>query len=406
MSTAEKSLEDIRKEKEQQVESGVKTVYVSSMGFLTSTAKTVFWTTLYFALGAIVLYCSKIGKANILPEENTCIPKIPGNEINVFIEGGNSQKFKFNNSPANTKNFFLDMFRNYSNKKKGKSQFPLYGIALFESLILKNNMILNTVFTFFNDKFSESIIILIGPILLGIIVSFLGIIDCFYFLYIWFTSLSIFFKKEDPVSGDMISLDSNDKTSSYFWALCKAVIVLCFTTIALGLAPGIVSIVLLSCLIGMIGYQGKLRTKVGFDKELSVGSFIIETFKFFKVGIMIILSIIVTINAFDNLGALAGIFAIVVILLIKFDIISIGLFKPIVPDFISKRTDDCDPNVAGQKGVTPACDNLTGNACSGQSGGGKKRKVTQGYLEQFLDDVTGKTHKDLMRQINSLKRLS
>lgn len=406
MSTAEKSLEDIRKEKEQKVESGVKSVYASSMGFLTSTAKTVFWTTLYFALGAIVLYCSKIGKANILPEENTCIPKIPGNEINVFIEGGNSQKFKFNNSPANTKNFFLDMFRNYSNKKKGKSQFPLYGISLFESLILKNNMILNTVFTFFNDKFSESIIILIGPILLGIIVSFLGIIDCFYFLYIWFTSLSIFFKKEDPVSGDMISLDSNDKTSSYFWALCKAVIVLCFTTIALGLAPGIVSIVLLSCLIGMIGYQGKLRTKTGFDKELSVGSFIIEAFKFFKVGIMIILSIIVTINAFTNLGALAGIFAIVVMLLIKFDIISIGLFKPIVPDFISKRTDDCDPNVAGQKGVTPSCDNLTGNACSGQSGGGKSKKVNKGYLEQFLDDVTGKTHKDLMRQINSLKRLS
>ena len=392
------------KETENQVESGVKTVYSSSMGFLTSTAKAVFWTSFYFALGAIVLYCSKIGKANILPEENTCIPKIPGNEINIFIDKTNntSQKFKFNNSPANTKNFFLDMFRNYSNKKKGKSQFPLYGIALFESLILKNNMILNTIFTFFNDKFSESVIVLFGPIMLGIIISFLGIIDCVYFLYIWFTSLSIFFTKEDPVSGDMISLDSNDKTSSYLWGLVKAIIVLCFTTVALGVAPGIVSIVLLSCLIGMIGYQGKLRTKTGFDKELSVGSFIIETFKFFKVVIMIILSITVTTNAFTNLGALAGIFAIVVILLIKFDIISIGLFKPIVPDFVSKRTDDCDPNATGQKGVTPSCDNLSGNACSGQSGGGKSRKVNKGYLEEFLDDVTGKTHKDLMRQIHLL----
>jgi hypothetical protein len=402
MSATESELEKKKKSTETQVES----VYASSMGFLTSTARTVFWTTLYFALGAIVLYCSKIGKANLLPEENTCIPKIPDNKINVFIDGGNSQKFKFNNSPANTKNFFLDIFRDYSTKKKGKSHFPLYGIALFESLILKNNMILNTAFTFFNDKFSESVIVLFGPIMLGIIISFLGIIDCFYFLYVWFTSLSIFFTKEDPVSGDMISLDSNDKTSSYLWALVKAVIVLCFTTVALGVAPGIVSIVLLSCLIGMIGYQAKLQTKTGFDKELSVGSFIIEAFKAFKVSIMIVLSIIVTSHAFDSLGALAGIFAIIVILLIKFDVISIGLFKPIVPDFVSPRTDDCNPNATAPRRDTPACDNLSGNACSGQSGGGKTRKVTKGYLEKLFDDVTGKTHKDLMRQINSLKRLS
>ena len=396
--TQEPTLDDRKNATEKQVES----IYSSSMGFLTSTARTVFWTTLYFALGAIVLYCSKIGKANLLPEENTCIPKIPDNPINVFIDSVNSQKFKFNNSPANTKNFFLDMFRGYSAKKKGKSHFPLYGIALFESLILKNNMILNTVFTFFNDKFSESVIILLGPIMLGMIVSFLGIIDCFYFLYVWFTSLSIFFKKEDPVSGEMISLGSTDATSSYLWALGKAILVLCFTTVALGLAPGIVSIVLLSCLIGMIGYQSKLQTKTkAFDKELSVGSFIIEAFKFFKVSIMIVLSIIVTSHAFDSLGALAGIFAIIVILLIKFDVISIGLFKPIVPDYATTRTDDCNPTVTGVKVVTPACDNLSGNAC-GQRGGGKSRKVSKGYLEEFLDDVTGKTHKDLMRQIHRL----
>ena len=402
MTDAEKSVDQKRKETEEQA--GVKTAYTSSMDFLTSTARAVFWTILYFAIGAIVLYCSKIGKANILPEENTCIPKIPGNEINAFIDkiNGTSQKFKFNTGPANTKNFFLDIFRNYSNKKKGKSQFSLYGIALFESLILKNNIMLNAIFTFFNDKFSESVIILLGPILLGIILSFLGLVDCFYFLYIWFSNLSIFFKKEDPVSGDMISLDSNDKTSSYFWSFIKTIIVLCLTGLALAVAPGIVSIVLLSCLLGMFGYQGKLQSKTGFDKELSVGSFIIEGLKFFKVGIMIIFSIIITSNAFTNLGALAGLFAIVTILLIKFDFISIGLFKPIVPDFVSPRTDDCNPSVTAQPVDTPACDNLSGNACSGQSGGGSRRKISKGYMEQFFDDVTGKTHKDLMKQIHRL----
>lgn len=402
MSDTDNSLEKKRDETEKKIES----TYSSSMGFLTSTARTVFWTTIYFAFGAIVLYCSKIGKANILPEENTCIPKIPDNKINFFINGVNSQKFKFNNSPANTKNFFLDIFRNYSNIKKGKSHFPLYAIALFESLILKNNLILNTIFTFFNDKLPELAIILLWPIMMGIIVSFLGIFDFVYFIYIWFTSISIFFTKEDPVSGDMISLGSTDKTSSYLWALLKAGVVLCVTTLALGIAPGIVSIILLSCLIGMLGYQGKLETKTGFDKELSVGSFIIETFKFFKVSIMVILSIIITSNAFTNLGVLAGLFAIIVILLIKFDYISIGLFKPIVPDFVTKRTDDCNPNEKGKRRDTPPCDNLSVNACTMSGGGGKTKKNPKGYMEILFDDITGKTHKDLMRQINSLHRSS
>ena len=121
---------------------------------------------------------------------------------------------------------------------------------------------------------------------------------------------------------------------------------------------------------------------------------------------MVILSIIITSNAFTNLGALAGLFAIIVILLIKFDYISIGLFKPIVPDFVSKRTDDCNPNETGKRRDTPPCDNLSINACSMSGGGGRTNKNPKGYVEKFFDDVTGKTHKDLMRQINSLKRLS
>jgi hypothetical protein len=220
-------------------------------------------------------------------------------------------------------------------------------------------------------------------------------------MYLWFTGLSVFFKKEDPVTGNMTSLDSaTDKSSSYLKALAKSIVVLWLTGLALGTAPIIVFIVSLSCLIGMVGYKGKLQTKTGFDKDLSIGSFIIETFKFFKVEIMQLLSFIITINAFTNLGALAGLFAIVVILLIKFDFIDIGLFKPIVPDFVSPRTDDCNKGVTAPQVDTPACDNLSGNACSGQTGG--SRKITKGYFEQFFDDVTGKTHKDLMRQIQRL----
>jgi hypothetical protein len=39
-------------------------------------------------------------------------------------------------------------------------------------------------------------------------------------------------------------------------------------------------------------------------------------------------------------------------------------------------------------------------------GGGKTKKNPKGYMETLFDDITGKTHKDLMRQINSLHRSS
>ena len=414
MTDAEKLVDQRRKETEEQLESGVKTVYSSSMGFLISTGKALFWIILYFTIGSILIYCSKTGSLN-LSENNTCIPTMPTHEIDVFIHDKISQKFKLDDSDHNKKRVFLDMFRNYMNKPKGKSNFFIYIISILEPIMLLNNQWLN--FTFSNilyKNFSELWILLFGPIILTISAAVLLIGDSLYIALLWLFSLAVFFKKEDD-TGKMVWLSGSKEiimkgtVALFSIGVVFAVTIILFlislggTAIFLGLIPALI----LSSLFGIAMYKGKFKTGENkFDKDLSVGSIIIESFKFFKVKIMILLSIVVTVNAFTNLGAIAGLFAVVVILLIAYKFIDIGLFEKIPAGYETPLSKDCNPSKLPPVQTTPDC-GKPGEPCK-QSGGGKqsggipKRKVTQGYLEQFFDDVTGKTHKDLMRQIHRL----
>jgi len=385
-------------------EKKVENIASSSFNFIKKTSKSVFYLMVYFACGSILLYCSKIGKANVLPEVNDCIPKIPDNIFNVFSTKVNSQKIKFNDNPANTKNLFLDIFRTYTNKKEGKDTFVLYFISLFESIILNNNIFFNLVFSSFNDYFSESVIVFFGPIILSILIPLLGCFDCIYFMYLWIVGITIFFTKEDYTTGKMKGFDKDNKLSSYVFALIKAVLCLCTISVALGLAPVVVPVLILMSLFGMIGYKGKFQTGENvFNKDLSAGSFIIESFKFYKVQIMAIISLIITVNAFVILGGIAGLFALIVILLIKFDYLKIDIFNPNVPDFESPKIDDCNPNVIPEVKDTPPCNNLPGNACNNkkQSGGSSMKK---GQFENFVDNITGKSQKDLNKLLKRLNQ--
>ncbi len=385
-------------------EKKVENIASSTFKFLKITSKSVFHLMIYFACGSILLYCSKIGKANVLPEKNDCIPQIPNNIFNVFSTKENSQKIKFNDNPANTKNLFLDIFRTYTNKKEGKDTFVLYFISLIESIILNNNIFFNLVFSSFNDYFSESVIVFFGPIILSMFIALLGAFDCIYFMYLWIVGITIFFTKEDYTTGKMKGFDKDNKLSSYVFALIKAVLCLCTISFALSLAPVVVPVLILLSLFGMIAYKGKIQTGENvFNKDLSAGSFIIESFKFYKVQMIAIISLVITVNAFVILGGVAGLFALIVILLIKFDYLKIDIFNPTVPDFESPKIDDCNPNVIPEVKDTPDCGNLPGNACNNkkQSGGSSMKK---GQFEILVDNITGKSQKDLNKLLKRLNQ--
>jgi hypothetical protein len=60
-------------------------------------------------------------------------------------------------------------------------------------------------------------------------------------------------------------------------------------------------------------------------KVVGIGQIIIDVFKYYKVTFMAIISFLLTINTFTNLGFVAGIFVVIVIILILFDNSHIGI---------------------------------------------------------------------------------
>jgi len=393
--------------KKNQGEQQVKSIYISSMGFLTSTAKTVFWITLYFAIGAIVLYCSKIGHLH-LNEQTTCIKPIPDESMNVFIHNKKSKNLKFDDTATNKKNIFLDMFRNYKSTK-GQNNIVFYAIQIFEWIMIHNNKFFNFVFSSLGTYGSENAILILGPFVLGICAFLLWISNCGCIAVLSLYHLPVLFKKESEGTFTWPS-EFKDKIWSFMFGVLNLGLVgfIMFWLIILtfggaGIIFGFVPLLILTSIMGLATHTSKFKTTPdNYDDKVSIGSFIIETFKFFKVPIMIVLSIIITMNALLNLGVLAGIFALFVILLIAYDFINIGLFQKIDIGYI----EDISTIISETSPTTnvPICPDPVSTIA-----GGSKKKVnghSKGYLEKFMDDVSGKTHKDLMRQIHRLSTLS
>jgi hypothetical protein len=76
------------------------------------------------------------------------------------------------------------------------------------------------------------------------------------------------------------------------------------------------------------------------DKIISVLPIIKDTFKYYKVDIMIILSFFVVVSAFNKLGTVPGIFSLITLLFIYFGIITIDLFNPSNKDNLSSVVSD------------------------------------------------------------------
>jgi hypothetical protein len=71
------------------------------------------------------------------------------------------------------------------------------------------------------------------------------------------------------------------------------------------------------------------------DKNFTIGTLILDVFKYHKVLILFILILFIISSAFSNLGTTSGIFSIITLGLIYFGIISIGLFNPIINNNIT-----------------------------------------------------------------------
>lgn len=293
-------------------------------------------------IGTLLLYSCKVGQSNILPTDDGCfpytdnLPEIDKIQTNIFTtmftDPQLSLKLEIPYDKDNSKNMFLDILRNY--KHEPRSYFLLnYFISIIESIMALNFSFSNVVLNGLN-MLPEPLILLFAPILIPITATLIIIFNTFYGMYLWFSKMGWFFKKnvnEDkghrPIWEDVTIIEP----FNYFCAVWLVILfVILFFVLGIITSPVLPMISMVWCIITCVGYKGVMN-----NKNVTILGIMGDVLKYYKVSIMSIISILLVITAFSTLGPTQGIFLLFVLALIYWGIISIDIFKPIKEDNLS-----------------------------------------------------------------------
>ena len=342
---------------------------------------------IYFTGSGFILYACKLAQSNILPTDENCAPYTSSkpniNEVktNIFTSGDVSMKLSFPYNEENSKNYLIDLFREY--KDEPKSNFLAnYFISIIEKIINLNFLIFNAGLDKLN-KFPEIFLVLLGPIILSIMTIFIFIANNVYLWFLWFAKMGWFFKTNtnDSSSGKPKWEDVSITSPVSYGCAIGLVILFCILFfISLPLITFLSWLLMVSCIISGLSYKSVMNGKL-----ISVLPIIKDTFKYYKSVMMSVLSFFVVISAFSKLGPVPGIFSIITLALIYFGIISIDLFK-------SSNKENLSPLVS---------DNQAKKTCSIQETTAPKKR---GIFKIFLDGVFGKSQKggNITKEIKKL----
>jgi hypothetical protein len=321
-------------EKKEESSSSNKGDYISNIGsFITSVIVMFIAITVYYTGSGLILYACKLAQSNILPTDVHCSPytdsepNIQPIKTNIFTTGGESplsMKLSFPYNEYNSKNYILDMFREYKNEPRSNF-LANYLISMIETIINFNYSAFNKILDMLNGL-PEIILVIFGPVIVAIISTLIFIVDHFYLIYLWFAQMGWFFKTNtnDSGTGNPKWEDVTFMSPFNYW--CAVWLVILFCILFFFSLPFITILASLSmswCIFSCITYKAEMGGKI-----ISALPIIKDTFKYYKTLIMSILSFFVVVNAFGKLGTIPGIFSILTLLLIYFGIISIDLFNP------------------------------------------------------------------------------
>jgi hypothetical protein len=241
-------------------------------------------------------------------------------------------KMKFPYSDYNASNKILDMFREY--KHEPKSNFLAnYFISIMENVVQFNFSVFNFILNTINSYLPEVIIVLFGPIIVGILSTLIFLVDHLYLIYLWFANMGWFFKTNTNDSGtgnpnwEDVSLTSPFNYWCAVWLVILFVILFFFAFPFLSI---IATLAMVWCMFSCITYKAEMN-----GKNITVLPIIQDVFKYYKLPIMALFSFFVIVSAFTKLGTVPGIFSILVLALIYFGTISIDIFKAINKDNLS-----------------------------------------------------------------------
>ena len=335
-------------QKQQQKNNTASSITSQNMGsigtYLSSIITTVITIIIYFILGAITLYECKLAQSNIVPTDLDCFPftenqlEIQKIVTNIFITNTDPQesvKLSFPYDKQNAKNGLLDMFRKY--KEKPNSNFFMnYFISILEGLISYSNNALTGYYNLLNGT-PEMFIVLLGPIISLFYFCVVPFIGLFVTIYYYFASMTWFFKENTntTLSGQAKWSDVNlldpFRYCGAFFLVC--VFFILFWVLLFTFIPILPFIVFFICLFSSLGYRGEIN-----NEKVSLLHIIKNIFKHYKVTLMVIFTIFILLFAFSNLGTTAGVFSIITLVLIYFNIIPIKIFEAYKPSNLTPVT--------------------------------------------------------------------
>jgi hypothetical protein len=311
--------------------------------FIISVITIILVIVIYFSCSGLILFGCKLGQSNILPTEEKCYPysdtkpeiqQVQTNIFTTFSDPQMSLKMSFPYNEFNSANKVLDLFRSY--KEEHDSNFMAnYFISIIESLIVGNYAAINYVLNMMNGV-PEIVILLFGPFIISFISSIIFLYDHLYIMYLWFANMGWFFNKNvnndvnhKPVWEEVTIINPID-----YW--CAILLVILFCILFWGLLatlPVLPFLTMSWCLFTCIVYEAQMGVK-----SITSLTIIKDLFKYYKVTFMSIISFFVIVTAFSNLGAISGVFSIIILALIYYGIITINLFKPNSEDGLSALT--------------------------------------------------------------------
>jgi hypothetical protein len=368
-------------EKNQSTSSTSNSLSSQIIKFVTSVIAVVLIILFYFTSSGLILYLCKLAQSNILPTDLDCAPytdtkpniqPIKTNIFTTFTDPETSMKLEFPYDSKNSKNKIIEIFKEY--KDKSSSNFLAnYFISITESLLQFNYSTMTTIMNLINETIPESLIIGIGPMVSAFLYAFGLIINQFYFIYLWFSNMYWFFKH-----------NSNDTGSG----LPKWEDVTLFTPVDWWLGAGLVFLFILLLIFGLpilafipvFAYHNSIISSLFYkgvmnNKSASAFTVVTGVLKYYKITIVTIISLLIILLAFSNLGTIPGLFSILTVAAIYWGVITLDIYKPISESNLSESVSYKQATKTCPSKVTTKKHGLLYDLVFGQSGGRLSKEI-------------------------------
>uniref|UniRef100_A0A6C0B295 Uncharacterized protein n=1 Tax=viral metagenome TaxID=1070528 RepID=A0A6C0B295_9ZZZZ len=312
-----------------------------------------------FIFGSLFLYTGKIAQSNILP---TCTSHEPYTYAKQTI--GKQQIdiniLKTEKGIFSTKLLMpIDQNMKIVNKTLGflrkmiygkdTNVFKLYFATIIQQVLAFNFSINNTVFNFMNESLTETMNILLSPMIMIFVQSIVGFIVAIYFIIMWFYNIYLLFstKEEDSKGLTMWKDGEMWGVLTWYWSIFYiiALSILLFIFIATGLLSILTFVITLFCLFFPLSLHLYNNSNA---EQYTLSDTIKYVFKFKMNIIMYLISFIVIMTTNSNFGGYAAFVSLIAcVLLFLFS----RIFKSSTPNKITtpgigtffQAGKNCDP---------------------------------------------------------------